>query len=134
MAQVEQIMKKQMRKAIEVASQKMLGDMYEETGGFYEGGEPKMYKRTGALGDTPQIGGIYDKGNAVELEMRLDDTHQYTTGKNPTMKDVLNLTNYGITNSSSGFLREAVGKQGYWERAKAKMEKSFFGTMSDFFK
>jgi len=135
MAQLERLMKQRIKNATNAASQKMLADLYEETGDFYTGGEPKVYERTGALGDTPQIGGITEKGNTIELEMKLDDSHQYTTGKSPTMEDILNLTNYGITNSkNSGYLRKTVGKQGYWERAKEKMKEDYIETMGNVFK
>lgn len=124
----------QMKKAMNTVSIKALADMYEETGDFYEGTEPKQYNRTGALGDAPRTTNISDNGDSVEFKAYLDKEYTYTTGKNPTMEDVLNLTNDGITNSSVGKLRKAIGKQGYWERAEEKMEKSLEDTMKKYFK
>lgn len=133
MEQLERELLREMRRAMEVASQKMLGDMSEEVADFYTGGEPTMYERTGALGDTARTSPIEQNGNVIEFEAYLDTNYNYTTGKNPTMLDVLNLANDGITNSSVGKLRKTVGKQGFWERAEEKMEKSFNNTMRSYF-
>ena len=92
MKQLETALMKEMRKAMNVTSKKVLADMHEETGGFYTQGEPKMYERTGALGDTPKTSPVSSVGNEVSFEAYLDTNHRYTTGKNPTMEDVLNLT------------------------------------------
>ena len=134
MSQLQSEIMAQMKKAMNTVSNKALADMYEETGDFYEGTEPKIYDRTGALGDTPRTTNISTNGDSVEFKAYLDKEYTYTTGKNPTMEDVLNLTNDGITNSSVGKLRKAIGKQGYWERAEEKMEKSLGDTMKKYFK
>lgn len=128
----QQIMK-EMRKAMKIVSDKALADMYEEVGDFYTGGEPKMYQRTGALSDTPRTTNPTNGGRIVSFNAYLDTTHRYTSGKNPTMLDVLNLTDKGLTNSSVGHLRKAVGKSGFWERAEKKMEKDFNEIMRSFF-
>ena len=134
MTQLKQMIMKRAEKAMSVASEKMLADMYDETAGFYTGGEPTMYERTGALGDTPRTTAPTVSGDTVSFEAYLDTSHNYTTGKNPTMLDVLNLANDGITNSSVGNLRETVGNQGFWDRAKEKMEKSFYDTLKKYFR
>lgn len=127
------MLQKELRKAMNVVSEKTLEDMYEETGEFYTQGEPKMYVRTGALGDTPRTTSLSSTNNSVSFEAYLDEKHQYTTGKNPSMKDVLKLANNGITNSSVGKLRKTVGKQGFWEEAEKKIEKDLDNTLSSFF-
>ena len=133
MAEIEKMLMKEMRKSMNVASEKILADMYEETEGFYSGKEPKMYERTGALGDTPRVTSINQSGNELEFTAYLDKNYKYTTGKSPTMEDILNLANDGIVNSSVGYLRNTVGKKGFWERAEKKMERSFNNTMRKFF-
>lgn len=133
MKELETMLKKEMRKAMLVVQKKAEGDMFEATGGFYTGSEPIEYERTGALGDTPRTTALNVKNNSVSFQALLDKNHQYTTGKNPNMEDVLNLTNYGITRSSVGTLRHAVGKKGYWEEAEQNIEKDFKETMGKFF-
>lgn len=133
MAELEKMLMKEMRKSMNVASDKMLADMYEETEGFYSGSNPKQYERTGALGDTPKVTSLSQNENEVEFTAYLDQDYKYSTGKKPSMKDVLHLANEGVTNSSVGYLRDTVGKKGFWERAKNKMEKTFNDTMRRFF-
>lgn len=134
MKELEAMLMKQAQKAMQVTQKKAEADMFEAVGGFYTGGEPELYERTGALANTPSTSPISSGGNTVSFKAYLDDSHQYTTGKNPNMKDVLNLTNYGITSSSVGTLRHAVGKEGYWEEAEQNIEKDFKETMGKFFK
>lgn len=133
MKELETMLKKQLRKAVSVVQKKAEADLFEATGSFYAGGEPQEYERTGALGDTPRTTALTAKDDSASFQAYLDTTHQYTTGKNPNMKDVLNLTNYGKTNSSVGKLRKAVGKTGYWEEAEKNIEKDLKETMEKFF-
>lgn len=72
MKELEQMLLKEMRKAMNVASERMLADMYDETGGFYTQGNPKMYQRTGALGDTPKTTAVSSSGNVVSFKAYLD--------------------------------------------------------------
>lgn len=123
---------KHTRKAMTVAATKMEADMYEETGDFYTGLKPKKYVRTGALGDTPRTTAITVIGNTLTFNAYLDQSHQYTTGKNPSMGAVLSVAN-DHSLSSTYVLRPPVGKQGFWERAEQKMELTFNKTMRSFF-
>lgn len=133
MKELEQMLLKEMRKAMNVASDKMLADMHEETADFYTGGTPKKYIRTGALRDTPRVSSISSNGNELSFQAYLDQNHVYTTGKHPTMLDVLNLANNGINNSSVGYLNSTVGRSGFWDNAEEKMKKTLDDTMKNFF-
>ena len=124
-----------MSKAMSAASRDIERAMLQETEGFYSKGNPVMYKRTGQLERTPRVSEL-SGGNSDEQSFRayLDESGGYpaitytywdggqTTSKAPSMTDVLNLTNYGTTSSSVGKLHPALGKKGYWERAKARMQ------------
>lgn len=134
MAQLETMMLKEMQKAMTVVSAKVEADMYEEVGKFYTGKQPTTYQRTGRLANTPRTTALTTSGQTVSFEAYLDQSGGYTTGKCPSMTDVLNLTNYGTTSSSVGVLRPAVGRSGYWDRALKKMEKTFNRTMKTYFK
>lgn len=133
MQELKNALLKEMGEAMKVVSNKALADMREETEGFYTGKEPKVYQRTGELGNTPQITDVTRGGNEVSFEAYLNAEGSYTTGKKPTMLDVLNLADKGITNSSVGRLRHTIGKRGFWERAEKKIEKDFNSTMSLYF-
>lgn len=135
MKELEQMLLKEMRKAMNVASERMLADMYDETGGFYTQGNPKMYQRTGALGDTPKTTAVSSSGNVVSFKAYLDTSGGYTTGDNPSMTQVLDLANYGKpwTTKNGSPARATLGKKGFWERAEKKMQRTLDRTMRQFF-
>lgn len=135
MKELEQMLLKEMRKAMNVASEKMLADMHDETSDFYTQGNPKMYQRTGALGDTPKTTAVSSSGNIVSFKAYLDTSGGYTTGDNPSMTQVLDLANYGKpwTTESGSPARATLGKKGFWERAEKKMQRTLDRTMGQFF-
>lgn len=100
---------------------------------FYEGGSPKVYERTGQLGNTPQISPLSQRGLTITFDAKLNNSGSYTSGKNPSMQDILALTNYGTTNSSVGRLAPAVGGKRYWEKAEEQIEKSLNDNMKNHF-
>lgn len=134
MNQLKNMLKKEMRKGMMVTADKALADMYEETAGFYTGGEPKMYKRTGTLGDSPNVTAIteIDTGDSVQMSMKayLDTSGNYTSGSKPSLVDVFTVANSGVGTSK---LRPTVGRQGFWDRAEEKVEQDFKNTMKKIF-
>ena len=93
-----------------------------------------MYVRTGALGDTPTTTAITVSGNAMSFEAFLNTQHQYTTGKNPNMLQVLRLTNDLKTDQPGiGRLLESKGSPRFWDRVLQQMEKTYDDVLSSFF-
>lgn len=135
MKELEQMLLKEAQKALNVTSKKALADMYESTGNFYTKGNPQMYKRTGALGDTPKVTSITTSGNEVSFEAYLDLSHQYTSGSNPSMTQVLYLANDGIPfTTKNGYLaRPTLGNKHFWDEAEKKIEKTMNRTLKKFF-
>lgn len=133
MKQLEAILAKHAKKAMSVAAAKVEADMYEETGDFYTQGNPKRYKRTGALGDTPRTTTVSVSGNTLTFNAYLDQSHQYTTGKAPSMGAVLAVAN-DHSLAPTYVLNPPLGKQHFWERAEKKMEQTFNNTMRSFFR
>lgn len=131
--ELERALKKDLRKAMQFGADKVLADMFESAGEFYTDTEPKMYERTGALANTPNTTGLSDEGNGYSFDAYFDDKGSYTTGKNPSMHDVLDLADKGITNSSVGKLRPAVGNMGFVDNADKKIEKTMDETLGKFF-
>ena len=132
MQELERMLMKQAKKAMKVVASKVEADLYEETAGFYTGGEPSMYQRTGALGDTPKVTAIEQSGREISFNALLDTSHRYTTGKQPSMSAVLAVANdHGL--ASSYVLRPPVGSQHFWDRALDRMEDTFNSTMRSFF-
>lgn len=129
MEELQAQMLTRLTKSMNVVSDKVLGDMYEQTGDFYTGGTPVMYERTGALGDTPRTTAPNITGDSVSFEAYLDTNHAYSTGKKPSMATVLELANTG---SYPGY-RSPVGKTGFWDKALENMEKTFNDVMQKTF-
>lgn len=123
MRQLEQALRQQVKTVIESAGNKALEDMQDELQRYYDSAAPKKYKRTEAMKNTPKLSSVTSDGKEVSVEVYLDQSHRYTTGKNPTMTDVLNLANSGKTDESSvGYLRPTVGERGFIERAEERIE------------
>lgn len=129
MAQLEQQMIREMRKAMQVVNIKAEKDLFEETAKFYTGGTPVKYQRTGALGSTPRVSAITGSGKFLTFKTFLDTSGGYSTGKNPSMLAVLTLANYG----SYPGLRPTVGKGGFWESAEQKIQRDLNSTFASFF-
>lgn len=134
MNQLEKLLNQRLNKAMSIAANRCLEILYDETGSFYVGGEPEIYERTGALGDTPAVTPILNNSKTISFEAYLNTNYTYNSGKNPTMLDVLRLANSGIIDSSVGKLFNTVGSEGFWDRAVVRMEKEFYKTLEEFFK
>lgn len=133
MKELEAMLIKEMGKSMHISSERMLEDMYEETGKFYTTRNPVEYQRTGALADTPKTTPLSTAGTSVSYDAYLDTTHNYTTGKSPNMKDVLELASNGNTSSSVGYLRPTVGKLTPWEDIENILEQTLDKTLGMFF-
>ncbi len=123
--ELNKLLQRDIERAIKIAERKALEDVFEAVGRFYAGGDPKKYERTGQLMDTPKVRSL----GKTSFEAYLDDAGGYSTGKHPSMAQVLALTNEG---SLSGF-RPAVGASGYWKFAEKNIERDFYDAMSQFF-
>ena len=134
LADLQKAIMKEVESAMNSASKEIEALMQKETQGFYAAGSPVMYRRTGQLGRTPQVSGMELSATSAGFKAYLDPAGGYpsitytywdgnqTTSKAPSMTDVLNLTNYGTTSSSVGYLHPALGRGGYWERSLAQMQ------------
>lgn len=128
MKRLNAMLTNQLRKAMNEINHAALADMQEAVDSFYAGGQPKMYERTGALGETPEVSAVRmsfsESGGSGEFEARLNDKHQYTTGKRPSMKAVLKLANDWESPPPPHHLRETAGQPEFWQDAEKEMEKS----------
>ena len=97
---------------------------------FYSGGTPVVYQRTYQLMRTPRTTDVRMlSGRHLEFEAYLDDGGGYTTGKHPSMAQVLDLTDKG----SSPGLRPAVGNKGYWDMICTQIDSDFVAAMKQYF-
>lgn len=125
LAELEAELSAELQAAMEEANSKMFNDLDSEVAGYYAGGVPDAYHRTGQLRNTPKADPVSGGGKFFSFRVYLNPAGGYTTGMNPSMSQVLNWTNEG----SHG----TVGSHGYWERALSKMEKSFSSSLASHF-
>lgn len=137
-SQLHSLLLRRVESAMDSVQREVLKGMYTETYGFYTSREPKVYQRTGALGDSPRVTTVTVKrrlhGGKVSFEAYLDTNYTYTSGRHPNMLDVLNVAeNYKNNNSSVGYLRPPVGKQGFWRRSQKRIDKAINKQLGKFF-
>lgn len=123
LGQLDKVLTRQMKKAMNVAAKKMEADACEEVGLFYTEGVPKVYVRTGALGDTPQVTAVTTDGKTARFSVYLDQTHVYSSGM--PMSVVLDLAE----EREGGVL----GKPHFWKRSQKDFQKTLTQTMQSFF-
>lgn len=134
MAELESMLKKELLKAMNEVAGRALEAMNDGIEDFYSGGEPKIYERTFAMKETPTISKIHDSGKTISFEAYLNTQHQYTTGKNPNMLQVLLLTNDLETNQPNiGYLKKAVGSPHYWDRVLEIMKQTYYDVLNRYF-
>lgn len=135
MNELNKLLRNQMQKAMNLAKSEMEADTFEATGDFYTQGNPVMYKRTGALGNTPMSTNLTVGSNTMSFMVYLDTAYTYTTGSKPTMTQVLELANYDkrFTTKNGYTAKPTLGKKGFWENAETNMEQTFYTVMGSFF-
>lgn len=133
--QLRDLILKDMKAAMTAVKQSALADMQEATDYFYIGREPKSYRRTYALGDTPSVSNIKVDAGGLMFCAYLDDGTHYTSGSRPSMGEVLRLADQGIPfTTRNGFdARPTVGNKGFWEKAEKEIEKSLYKIMGEYF-
>lgn len=125
MAQLEQMLMNQMKKAMNVAAEQMKADVHEQVSSFYTQGSPRVYVRTGALGDTPRVTPTTDSGKSISYEVYLDQSHNYSTGTWDMATVMANAESGG-----GGIL----GKPGFWQRSQSSFQQTLDMVMGSFFR
>lgn len=133
MQELQKMLMDELNKSMREVATKTKEDMKKQVEWYYEGTTPKQYVRTYHLKNTPSVTRVMTHGKECSFDAYLDSEYTYTTGKKPTMMDVLKLTNDFQQNSSVGWLRRGIGNPGYWERAKNAMSNSFDRILSSHF-
>lgn len=125
MSELNTMLMNHLNMAMTSARGQMLDDMKKETSAFYTMGSPKMYKRTGTLGNTPRVSPLSVGANQVSFDAYLDQSHGYSTGTF-SMNEVL-------TNAEA-HTAGILGKPHFWENSEKRMKKTFEKTIKRFFK
>ena len=133
--ELQRLIMDEMQKAMNETAKQAEQDMHEGTEYFYNGGTPRRYVRTGALGNTPKTSPVVQSGNEVSFNAYLDKNYTYNSGDSPSMGQALDLANYGTPwrTSGGGWANPTVGNKGFWEKSEEKIEESFNRIMGKHF-
>lgn len=137
MGELEQMLRQQMAKAMNVADAKILADMYEEVGSFYGSGQPVLYSRTGNLGSSPRTTALSGAGsNVMSFEAYLDQSVGYEV-PNPVFIEhgfASHFSTEEVFNAAETGSAHILGRPGFWKRSEKKMQKELDAAMRAFFK
>lgn len=126
MAALKKAIQKEAKAAMRDAQKKMYTKTQQEVQDFYSQGSPYVYKRTGALGNTPQTTPIQESGDTISYEIYLDQSHKYDTGRDlRSMSATLPAAeagDYGI-----------LGKPGFWQRSEGEFQDILDSAMAQHF-
>lgn len=104
------------KEAIENTHEEALPIIEGELAAFYASGQPKVYERTGALGNSGRVDGVVSGGDVTSFDAYLE-----TNGVHPkpcklvTMGDVIEATHNEPTQW------KIVGNHKYWDEATEKI-------------
>lgn len=136
--QLQHLIMADMRRAITKAQREMLSDMRDATVGFYTNTTPSVYERTGALAETPKVTDVEVSdtpiGGEAKFTAYFDTSHQYATGKEPSMELVLEHANRGGNMTEPERMRAVVGNSGFIDSAQEEMAETFDRVMRDHFR
>lgn len=110
---LKKAIKRKATEAMNMINKEGLRNAEQNTHDFYSG-TPLIYKRTGALGESPDTTGVFINGSLVSTEIFLDDTYSYDTGT-WTAPQVIKAAETGYGN--------LVGSPGFWQRTVDDMPK-----------
>ncbi len=133
----KQIMKKLVN-AMNVVELKAETIMTDELFGFYAGGFPKRYKRTGQLGNSWRTSGVTQSGTSASFKAYLDMGACSYDVPNPLF-DYDGTGRYShfstgeVFNAAEGGYAGVVGRPGFWLRSEIKFEQALKETMGQYF-
>lgn len=125
LAQLEQMLRKRMKSAMQVASDNIHSDIQKNLAAFYSVPQGKQYVRTGNLRNSAERTPVTSAGNAFSFEAKLNTTHGYTTGTF-SKTEVLN----AAENHEAGIL----GRPGFWKKSEDKMQKRLDSALRSHFR
>lgn len=135
MAQLEKMLLDEMKKCMNDAANNILEVMRTETQGFYSQGSPKIYNRTGALGDSPKTSPVVAGGKEVSFDAYLDQSVSYEVpnwdfieARYPSY-----FTTPEVFNAAEAGTAHILGKSGFWARSEAKMQQELDKAMKSSF-
>ena len=135
MAELEKMIMDDMYKAMSVARTKAEQDTKDEVQSFYSQGSPKIYKRTGKLGQSVRANGANRGGKTVEFTVWLDQALTYLV-PNPAFTSrgfASYFTTPEIFEAAEGGTSGVQGRPGFWARSFEKIKSDTDDALSMYF-
>ena len=130
-AELEKMIMDQVQKAMQATQVKIKADMLKETKAFYSKGSPRLYTRTGQLGNSPRTTPVVIGGNSASFEAYLQ------LGSYPVPNEAFTSRGFAsyfspleVMTAAEAGTANIKGKSGFWERSLKHMEsdiKTVFG-------
>lgn len=138
-AELEREIKQRMKSAMMVVQLRAETIMQEELFGFYAGGSPKRYQRTGQLGNSWRTTGVSDGGDTVSFKAYLDVGSTSYHVPNPLFDftgdgTFSHFTSQEVFDAAEGGYAHVVGRPGFWARSKQRFDQELNNVMAQYFK
>ena len=117
------------------AQTKMLKKTKEETQGYYSQGNPTIYERTGALGNSPQTTALQGSGDFLSFEVYLDEGTAYEVPNSAfTSRGFASyFTTPEIFEAAESGSYHTLGKSGFWKRSESEFQNILDSAMEHHF-
>lgn len=124
MAELEKMILDDMYKAMSAAKSKAEQDTIAEVQSFYSQGTPRIYKRTGKLGNSVKANGASKGGSSVEFSIWLDQSISYQVPNEAFTSRGLpsHFTTPEIFEAAESGSAGVKGKPGFWARSYEKIK------------
>ncbi len=138
MGELENMLRTELRVAMQEVRTKDLEDMLKETQRFYTIGNPRIYQRTGALGSSPRTTPLSGGGNTVSFEAYLNQNQGWYGRGNPNPA----FTSRGyasyfsplqILNAAEYHFARVKGRPGFWHRSELRFQINLDRTLATHF-
>lgn len=135
MAALKRAIQQEAKAAMKEAQTKMFKKTKEETQGYYSQGNPTIYERTGALGNSPQTTALQGSGDFLSFEVYLDEGTAYEVPNSAfTSRGFASyFTTPEIFEAAESGSYHTLGKSGFWKRSESEFQNILDSAMEHHF-
>ena len=134
-AELEKMIMDQVQKAMQATQVKIKADMLKETKAFYSQGSPRLYTRTGQLGNSPRTTPVVMGGNSASFEAYLQLGSYHVPNEAFTSRGFASyFSPLEVMTAAEAGTANIKGKSGFWERSLQHMERDINTVFGRYFK
>lgn len=110
--------------AMQEANSKIDNVLKQEVSSFYTQGSPKIYVRTGALGNSPKVTPVNSNGNQAEFKAYLDQSYSYPMPNQDFIQRgyASYFTTQEVLENAENHTAHILGKPGFWARSESQFQ------------